>query len=153
MWPPDPFPKLPDPLPQLRALSKLTGKRVTVVNAKGEAHELPLAGQAEAAKVLADLDLQIRTTMGVVASIAANLNEVVNRAEKVLSAVDNELVNRAEKVLIAVESAAQRVVIDQAEVARSIAALNATLAQPIQPVYSAKGILLGAKRVAKLETK
>lgn len=125
-----------DPLQQYRALSALTtGKRVTVVNAKGESHDLPLTNQAEAAEKLAELDLQIRSTMGIVASIAANLNEVVNRAAKVLSAV---------------ESAAQNVAADQAEVSRSIAALNATLAQPIQPVYSAKGILLGARRVAKL---
>lgn len=114
------------------------GKRVTVINANGVSHALPNNDQAEAAQKIAELDLQIRSTMGVVASIAAGLNEIVVRVEK---------------VLIAVESAAQNVAADQAEVARSIARLNATLAQPVKPIYDAKGILIGARRVERLESK
>jgi hypothetical protein len=126
----------PEMLARIEALAP--GKRVTVVNAQGEAHALPLAAQTETAQKLAELDLQIRSTMGVVASIASGLNEIVARVEKVLSAVEN---------------AAQNVASDQAEVARSIARLNATLAQPVKPIYDAKGILIGARRVEKLETK
>ena len=51
-----------------------------------------------------------------------------------------------------VEIAAEGVSIDGfANMAGAIAMLNATLAQPIKPVYNAKGILTGARRVDYLD--
>lgn len=128
-----------DQVQQLRRIEALApGKRITVINSNGQSHALPNNDQAEAAQKIAELDVQIRSTMGVVASIAAGLNEIVIRVEKVLSAV---------------ETTTKSVAADQAEVARSIARLNATLAQPVQPIFDSKGILIGARRVEKLETK
>ncbi len=130
------------PLPDaVRNVAELAGgKSVRIAGPEGEYRLLPKAapdGDPSAAKV-ADLEMQLRAMMGVVASLAATVAAISTKVDGVPAAV------------AALEATAKSINASQGEIKDGLCNLTRTLAMPTQPIYDAKGMLIGARRVAEL---
>lgn len=117
-----------------RAVAALApGKRVTVVS-RGAAYELPrVEDQADAA-------------VHPLETVATRLLQRDAETRATVAAFSE----RADQALNAVTAAVAGVAGGQADVARSVQQIAATMAQPVEPVYDDEGKLIGARRVKKL---
>lgn len=118
------------------------GKGVRIVGPDGihrilsadDAEPTPEPSAAITAK-LAELDAQVRATVGIVAALAATVNAMAERAAAAITAI---------------KTVADATTANQTHIERSLDALERTMAMPTKPVYDAKGLLIGARRVDKL---
>ena len=132
------------PLPDIvkRAADCARGNSVRVTGPRGSYHVLSAEENdaepdpaAETAVKLAELDAQILATVGVVAAIAANVNEMAKRVED---------------ALLSIKGVAETTASSQSAVARSAEQIATALSQPIVPVYDKRGKLIAAQRTKTL---
>ena len=89
--------------------------------------------------------LAVRASLETVASVVAPLTQRLAALERKLQTLES----KQNGITIAAEA----VSIDGlAGMAEAVSMLNQTLSQPIKPIYDAKGILIGARRVPRLDS-
>ena len=129
---------LPEHVKQIAAIAG--GKRVRVVDAHGAVTILSASDEpavdpaAQTAARLIELDAQLRATIGIVASVAQHVNELVKRFESALAEV---------------RTAVDAVAAGTDKVAKSADQLEAAFYTPVIPVYDKAGKIIAAQRIKR----
>lgn len=126
------------------ALEAAPGKDMRIVYRHGDYHVLdskaPIPPRSEEdaeeeARILGRLDSQLRSTMGLMAILSERLVAISDRLESSVAMVEQSAANQA-KFAVQIEHLTAEFV--------------KVMSMPIEAVFDAKGILVGAKRVEKL---